>query len=65
MSITLAKEVLQIEANGILAMVDRLDHNFEHAVAMIMDCPSRVIITGIGKSGIIGQKIAATLNSTG
>lgn len=65
MSITLAQEVLQIEANGILAMSERLDHNFELAVSMIMACPSRVIITGIGKSGIIGQKIAATLNSTG
>lgn len=65
MSITLAQEVLQIEANGIIAMINRLDHNFELAVSMIMACPSRVIITGIGKSGIIGQKIAATLNSTG
>ena len=65
MSISLAKEVLQTEANGILAMIGRLDHNFTQAVALIMACPSRVIITGIGKSGIIGQKIAATLNSTG
>jgi len=65
MSLSLAQEVLQIEASGILAMIDRLDQNFERSVAMIMACPSRVIITGIGKSGIIGQKIAATLNSTG
>ena len=65
MSISLAKEVLQTEANGILAMLDRLDQNFNQAIALIMACPSRVIITGIGKSGIIGQKIAATLNSTG
>lgn len=65
MSISLAKEVLQTEANGILAMIDRLDQNFNQAIALIMACPSRVIITGIGKSGIIGQKIAATLNSTG
>ena len=65
MSLSLAHEVLQTEANGILAMMNRLDHNFEQAIALIMACPSRVIITGIGKSGIIGQKIAATLNSTG
>ena len=65
MSISLAKEVLQTEANGILAMLDRLDQNFNQAISLIMACPSRVIITGIGKSGIIGQKIAATLNSTG
>lgn len=65
MSISLAKEVLQTEADGILAMLDRLDHNFNQAIDLIMACPTRVIITGIGKSGIIGQKIAATLNSTG
>ncbi len=65
MSISLAQEVLRIEANGVLALIDRLDHHFERAVELIMACPSRVIITGIGKSGIIGQKIAATLNSTG
>ncbi|MDD5758660.1 MAG: KpsF/GutQ family sugar-phosphate isomerase [Desulfobulbaceae bacterium] len=65
MSLSLAKEVLQTEADGILAMIDRLDHNFEQAISLIMACPTRVIITGIGKSGIIGQKIAATLNSTG
>ena len=65
MSIPLAKEVLQTEANGILAMMERLDPNFDRAISLIMACPTRVIITGIGKSGIIGQKIAATLNSTG
>lgn len=65
MSLSLAQEVLQTEANGILAMMDRLDHNFYKAIDLIMACPSRVIISGIGKSGIIGQKIAATLNSTG
>ncbi len=46
-------------------MRERLGKDFEQAVSLIMTCPSRVIITGIGKSGIIGQKIAATLNSTG
>lgn len=65
MSLALAKEVLQTEADGISAIIDQLDEEFDKAVSLIMDCPSRVIITGIGKSGIIGQKISATLNSTG
>jgi len=65
MSLSLAKEVLQIEADGILALIEQLDANFDKAVSLIMNCPSRIIITGIGKSGIIGQKISATLNSTG
>lgn len=60
-----AKEVLRIEAEGINALLDQLDDNFNQAIAMILACPGRLIITGIGKSGIIGQKIAATLNSTG
>lgn len=65
MSLALAKDVLQIEAEGILSMIDRLNADFEKAIQLIMACPSRVIITGVGKSGLIGQKIAATLNSTG
>ncbi|MDH4322127.1 MAG: KpsF/GutQ family sugar-phosphate isomerase [Desulfobulbaceae bacterium] len=56
---------MRIEAEGILAVVERVGADFAKAVELIMACPSRVIITGIGKSGIIGQKIAATLNSTG
>lgn len=60
-----AREVLRIEAEGITALLDQLDSEFDRAVDMIMACPGRVIITGIGKSGIIGQKIAATMNSTG
>ena len=65
MTIEQAKEVLKIEAEGILALLDQLDPDFEKAIGLIMACPSRVILTGIGKSGLIGQKIAATLNSTG
>ena len=65
MSIQQAKEVLQIEAEGILCLRDKIGPAFEKAIEMIMACPGRVIITGIGKSGLIGQKIAATLNSTG
>lgn len=65
MSVELAKEVLGIEIDGIIAVRDRLGPEFEQAVTMIMGCPSRLVITGIGKSGLIGQKISATLNSTG
>jgi arabinose-5-phosphate isomerase len=61
----LARKVLQTEAAAILALVDRLDGAFERAVALLLDCRGRVIVTGIGKSGIICQKIAATFASTG
>ncbi len=64
-SLDRAKEVLQIEADGISAVIDQLDADFDKAIELILACPTRHIITGIGKSGIIGQKIAATLNSTG
>lgn len=65
MSVALAKEVLSIEAEGILAVRDALGEEFERAVDIIMACPSRLVVTGIGKSGLVGQKISATLNSTG
>ena len=65
MSIEQAHEVLRIEAEGIVALIDQVGENFARAVELIMACPSRLVITGIGKSGVIGQKIAATLNSTG
>jgi arabinose-5-phosphate isomerase len=65
MSIKQAKEVLQIEVEGILHLINNLGNEFNKAIELLMNCNSRVIISGIGKSGIIGQKIAATLNSTG
>ncbi len=65
MTVEQAQEVLSIEIEGIAAVRDRLGEEFEQAVSIIMDCPSRLVITGIGKSGVIGQKISATLNSTG
>jgi arabinose-5-phosphate isomerase len=61
----LARKVLQTEAAAIQALVDRLDGSFEHAIKLLMTCRGRVIVTGIGKSGIICQKIAATFSSTG
>jgi arabinose-5-phosphate isomerase len=61
----LARKVLQTEAAAILALVDRLDERFDRAVDQLRQCRGRVIVTGMGKSGIICQKIAATLSSTG
>ncbi len=65
MSIEEAKEVLQIEEQGLAAVRERIGEEFLQAVDTILNCSTRVVITGIGKSGIIGQKICATLNSTG
>ena len=63
--LTLARKVLETEAAAILALVPRLDDRFHTAVGMLQHCRGRVILTGMGKSGIICRKIAATLNSTG
>lgn len=63
--LTLARKVLQTEAAAILALVDRLDGRFDEAVKLLRDCHGRVIVTGMGKSGIICRKIAATLSSIG
>ncbi|SLL08049.1 sugar isomerase (SIS) [Mycobacteroides abscessus subsp. abscessus] len=60
-----AKEVLEKEATAILALSNTLDNSFNEAVSMILECQGRIVITGIGKSGIIGRKINATLASTG
>jgi arabinose-5-phosphate isomerase len=63
--LTLARKVLETEAAAILALVARLDDKFERAVDLLQRCRGRVILTGMGKSGIICRKIAATLTSTG
>ena len=63
--LSLARKVLQTEAAAILALVDRLDAQFVGAVDLLRDCSGRVVVTGMGKSGIIARKIAATLASTG
>lgn len=60
-----AKKVFLIEEQGLATVRERIGTEFAQAVELLLHCPSRVVITGIGKSGIIGQKIAATLNSTG
>ena len=63
--LSLARKVLQTEAAAVLALVDRLDEGFARAVVLLRNCKGRVIVTGMGKSGIICRNIAATLASTG
>jgi arabinose-5-phosphate isomerase len=65
MPIKQAIEVLKIEAEGILKMADRIDDNFTKMIELIYNSDGRIIVSGIGKSGIVGRKIVATLNSTG
>lgn len=60
-----AERVLRIEAEGILGLVPRLDERFLRALEILRDCRGRVVVTGIGKSGIAGRKVAATLASVG
>lgn len=64
-SLSLARSVLHIEAEAVQALADRLDEQFHRAVQLIMACKGRVVVTGMGKSGHIAGKIAATLASTG
>ncbi|HEY2432896.1 MAG TPA: KpsF/GutQ family sugar-phosphate isomerase [Vicinamibacterales bacterium] len=64
-ALDLARKVLRIEAAAILGLVDRLDGDFERALDILYRCRGRVIVTGMGKSGIISRKIAATFSSTG
>ena len=60
-----AREVLDIETRGLAAVRDRLDDSFVRALGIMAGCSGRVVITGLGKSGLVGRKIAATLSSTG
>ncbi len=60
-----AKRVLELEAKAITGLIQKLDSNFTRAIEIIEQCKSKVVITGVGKSGLICQKIAATLASTG
>jgi arabinose-5-phosphate isomerase len=65
MSLELAREVLTTEADAILRLRDRLDDSFVQAVEMLAACHGRIVCTGMGKSGIICRKLAATMASTG
>lgn len=59
------RRVVELEARGVADLAERIDSSFARVVRLLHDCPGRVVITGMGKSGIIGRKIAATLTSTG
>jgi len=65
MTIRQAKDVIRIEAEAVQSLIDRIDKRFADALKMILSAKGRVVVTGIGKSGMIGRKIAATLTSTG
>jgi arabinose-5-phosphate isomerase len=65
MSRELARKVLEVESKAILDLKDRIDERFDRAVEILFGCPGRVVATGMGKSGIIAQKVSATLSSTG
>lgn len=65
MSLDTARRVLRIESQAIQDALARLDSSFERAVELLLECKGRVVVTGMGKSGLIGRKISATLSSTG
>ncbi|HEY8055085.1 MAG TPA: KpsF/GutQ family sugar-phosphate isomerase [Terriglobales bacterium] len=60
-----ARRVLAVEAAAVAALGERIGADFERAVGLVMECQGRVVVTGMGKSGIVARKIAATLSSTG
>ena len=64
-AVTLGREALQIEAAALSAMAPRLGDAFAQAVQLVLACSGRVAVMGMGKSGHVGRKIAATLSSTG
>ena len=64
-SLNEGRRVLQIEAHAVQTLIDRLDERFTQAVDLLYNCKGKVVVSGMGKSGLIGQKIAATLASTG
>jgi len=65
MSLEIGRRVLEIEARAIAELVGRLDQRFEQAVETIFACQGRLVVAGMGKSGLVGQKISATFSSTG
>jgi arabinose-5-phosphate isomerase len=65
MSREIARKVLEIESRAILELLPRIDASFDGAVEILLACAGRVVVTGMGKSGLIGQKVSATFASTG
>lgn len=64
-NIDIGREVIKIEADAVASLMDRIGEEFDSAVELIFNCKVRVIVTGMGKSGLISQKVASTLASTG
>jgi arabinose-5-phosphate isomerase len=64
-ALDIARRVLKVEADAVLSLIDRLDSDFAKAVDIIFNARGRVVVTGMGKSGLVGKKISATLASTG
>ena len=64
-NISIGKKVIRIEADAVSSIVDRINDQFDKAVNTILGCTGRLIIAGVGKSGLISQKIASTMASTG
>jgi arabinose-5-phosphate isomerase len=65
MAIESAKRVFQVESEAIIGLIERLDARFEKAVDILYSCKGRAVVTGLGKSGLIGRKVAATFSSMG
>jgi arabinose-5-phosphate isomerase len=65
MSLETGRRVLRIEAQALQDVLERLDSSFERAVELLLCCKGRVVVTGMGKSGLIGRKVSGTLSSTG
>ncbi len=65
MVIERARKALRIEAQAVLDLIDRIDERFVQAVTILFECQGKVMVTGMGKSGLVGKKIASTLSSTG
>jgi len=63
--ISYARRIIRLEAEALMSLVDRLGKSFEKAVGLVLRCKGRIVLTGMGKAGIIAQKISATLASTG
>ena len=60
-----ARRVIRIESEGVIGLLERLDRSFAEAVELLFNCKGRAIVSGVGKSGIVGRKLAATLTSSG
>lgn len=63
--VSFAREVIEAEVRALRGVAERLGPSFDQAVAMLLNCAGRVVVTGVGKAGIVGQKVSATLASTG